>query len=199
VYLLRQVCGALAEAHAAGLVHRDLKPGYVIVATLGGQRDVAKLLDFGLVHDLSAADDGRLTRTGTVLGTPAYMSPEQAAGESAVDARGDVYSLGAVAFFALTGRPPFQGKTVGRFLAAHRSEAPPPLADVRPDAPADLAAAVARCLAKNPGDRFQSVVDLDQALGQCPCADDWSAERAAGWWAERAAREAPGVADRPHP
>ena len=75
VYLLRQVCGALAEAHAAGLVHRDLKPGNVIVATLGGQRDVAKLLDFGLVQDLSADADDRLTRTGTVLGTPAYMCP----------------------------------------------------------------------------------------------------------------------------
>src|SRR5262249_12913091 len=99
----------LAEAHAAGLVLRGLQPGNVIIATLGGQRDVAKLLDFGLVQDLSANPDTRLTRTGTVLGTPAYMSPEQAAGESEVDARSDVYSLGAVAFFALTGRPPFQG------------------------------------------------------------------------------------------
>jgi serine/threonine-protein kinase len=88
VHLLRQLCGALAEAHAAGLVHRDLKPGNVIVATLGGQQDVAKLLDFGLVQDLSGLADERLTRTGMVLGTPAYMSPEQAAGESAVDARG---------------------------------------------------------------------------------------------------------------
>jgi serine/threonine-protein kinase len=133
---------------------------------------VAKLLDFGLVQDLSAEADGRLTRTGTVLGTPAYMSPEQAAGESAVDARGDVYSLGAVAFFALTGRPPFEGKTVGQLLAAHRSEEPPPLADVRPGVPADVAAVIARCLAKAPGDRFQSAADLDRALGQCSCADD---------------------------
>ncbi len=175
VYLLRQVCGALAEAHAAGLVHRDLKPGNVIVAALGGQRDVAKLLDFGLVQDLSADADGRLTRTGTVVGTPAYMSPEQAAGESAVDARGDVYGLGAVAFFALTGRPPFQGKTLGQLLAAHRSEPPPPLTDV----PADLAAVVTRCLAKDPRDRFPSAVALERALAQCACAADWSAERAA--------------------
>jgi serine/threonine-protein kinase len=149
VYLVRQVCGALAEAHAAGLVHRDLKPGNVIVAALGGQRDVAKLLDFGLVQDLSAADADRLTRTGTVVGTPAYMSPEQAAGESAVDARGDVYGLGAVAFFALTGRPPFQGKTVGQLLAAHRSEPPPPLNDLRPDVGADLAAVVAAAWPRN--------------------------------------------------
>jgi serine/threonine-protein kinase len=185
VYLLRQVCGALVEAHAAGLVHRDLKPGNVMVATLGGQRDVAKLLDFGLVQDLSADADDRLTRAGTVLGTPAYMSPEQAAGESAVDSRGDIYSLGAVAFFALTGRPPFQGKSVGQVLAAHRSEPAPPLIDFRPDAPADLAAVVARCLAKEPADRFQSAADLDLALGQCRCVADWSAERAAEWWQGR--------------
>src|SRR5205085_604043 len=91
VHLLRQVCGALGEAHDAGLVHRDLKPGNVIVATLGGQKDVAKLLDFGLVHDLSTDTDDRLTRAGMILGTPAYMCPEQAAGESTVDARGDIY------------------------------------------------------------------------------------------------------------
>jgi serine/threonine-protein kinase len=182
VYLLRQVCGALAEAHAAGLVHRDLKPGNVIVAALGGQRDVAKLLDFGLVQDLSADAGDRLTRTGTVLGTPAYMSPEQAAGESAVDARGDVYSLGAVGFFALSGRPPFLGKTFGQLLAAHRSEAAPALTGLRPDVPADLAAVVARCLAKDPNDRFPSAAALARALGQCGCAADWSAERAAEWW-----------------
>ncbi len=182
VYLLRQVCGALAEAHAAGLVHRDLKPGNIIAAELGGQRDVAKLLDFGLVQDLSADADDRLTRTGTVLGTPAYMSPEQAAGESALDARSDIYGLGAVAFFALTGRPPFPGKTVGQVLAAHRSEPPPPLTDFQPDAPADLAAVVARCLAKDSNDRFQSAAELDLALAQCACAAEWSAERAAEWW-----------------
>jgi serine/threonine-protein kinase len=182
VYLLRQVCGALAEAHAAGLVHRDLKPGNVIIAALGGQRDMAKLLDFGLVQDLSADADGRLTEAGTVLGTPAYMSPEQAAGESAVDARGDLYSLGAVMFFALTGRPPFQGKTLGQLLAAHRLEPPPLLTDLRPDVPAELTAVVTRCLSKDPSDRFQSAAELDRALAQCRCATEWSAERAAEWW-----------------
>jgi serine/threonine-protein kinase len=170
VYLLRQVCGALAEAHAAGLVHRDLKPGNVIIATLGGQRDVAKLLDFGLVQDLSTVTDERLTRAGTVIGTPAYMSPKQAAGETAVDARGDVYSLGAVAFFALTGRPPFVGKTVGQLFAAHRSEPAPRVTDFRPDVPADLAEVIARCLAKDPVERFQSATDLVEAFGQCSCA-----------------------------
>jgi serine/threonine-protein kinase len=178
VYLLRQVCGALAEAHAAGLVHRDLKPGNVIVAALGGQRDVAKLLDFGLVQDLSADPDTRLTRTGTVLGTPAFMSPEQAAGESEVDARSDIYSLGAVAFFALTGRPPFQRKGLGQVLAAHRAQKAPSLLDVRPDVPSDLAAAVARCLEKDTADRFPSARELDLALARCACGDDRRADAA---------------------
>ena len=181
VHLLRQVCGALAEAHAAGLVHRDLKPGNVIVATLGGQKDVAKLLDFGLVHDLSADTDDRLTRAGMILGTPTYMCPEQAAGEAAVDARGDIYSLGAVAFFALTGRPPFQAKTAGQLLAAHRSEPPPLLNDVSPNIPADLTATISRCLSKDPTDRYQSVAELVVALERCHCAS----ERSADWKAER--------------
>jgi eukaryotic-like serine/threonine-protein kinase len=185
VYLLRQVCGALAEAHAAGLVHRDLKPGNIIVAALGGQRDVAKLLDFGLVQDLSADAEHRLTRAGTILGTPAYMSPEQASGEAVVDARGDLYSLGAVMFFVLTGRLPFLGKTLGQLLAAHRSEPPPLLTDLRPEVPADLALVVARCLAKDPSDRVQSAADLDRALAHCGCAADWTAERAAVWWQHR--------------
>ncbi len=185
VYLLRQLCGALAEAHARGMVHRDLKPGNILVASLGGQRDVAKLLDFGLVQDLSTADsDARLTQTGTVLGTPSYMCPEQAAGFR-VDARGDLYSLGAVAFFMLTGRPPFECATTGAYLTAHLTAAPPAVTEVRADAPADLSAVVAKCLAKPPTDRFQSVAELDAALAACRCAGDWSSDRAAGWWAER--------------
>lgn len=179
VHLLRQVCGALEEAHAAGLIHRDLKPSNVIVATLGGQKDVAKLLDFGLVHDLSAETDDRLTRAGMILGTPAYMCPEQAAGESRVDARGDVYSLGAVMFFALTGRPPFEGKTTGQLLAAHRTESPPLLSDLWPDIPADLAATVARCLSKDPTDRFQSAAELDVALATRRCTSEWSLDKKA--------------------
>lgn len=180
VYLVRQVCGALAEAHAAGLVHRDLKPSNVIVTTLGGQPDVAKLLDFGLVHDTRS--DAGLTATGAVLGTPAYMCPEQAGGDP-VDARGDLYSLGAVLFFAVAGRPPFEGAAVGRLIAAHLTEPAPHLTEVRKDAPQDLAAVVARCLAKSPADRYQSAAELDAALAACGCAADWSAGRAVEWWA----------------
>jgi serine/threonine-protein kinase len=182
VYLLRQLCGALAEAHAAGMVHRDLKPGNILVATLGGQWDVAKLLDFGLVQDYSAAQsDDRITRAGTVLGTPSYLCPEQAAGDP-VDPRGDLYSLGAVAFFMLAGRPPFESNSVGRLLTAHLTQPAPDLRTLRPDVPADLAAVVAKCLRKEPKERFQSASELEAALAGCVCAADWSAAAAAEWW-----------------
>ncbi len=183
VYLLRQLCGALAEAHASGMVHRDLKPGNILVASLGGQKDVAKLLDFGLVQDHSAtASDDRITRAGTVLGTPSYMCPEQAAGES-VDPRGDLYSLGAVAFFTLAGRPPFEGASVGKLLTAHLTQTAPDVSTLRAEVPADLAAVVAKCLAKDPKERFQSATELDAALAACACSTDWNAAVAAQWWA----------------
>jgi serine/threonine-protein kinase len=188
VYLLRQLCGALSEAHAADLVHRDLKPNNVIVAALGGQRDVAKLLDFGLVQDLSATDAGeRLTQAGVVMGTPAYMCPEQAGGSSAVDARGDLYSLGAVAFFALTGRPPFEGTSVGQLIAAHLTRPAPGLRELRPEVPADLAAVVAKCLAKEPEARFRTAAELDAALAACSCSMDWGPGDAVRWWQNAAA------------
>ncbi len=184
VYLLRQLCGALAEAHGLGMVHRDIKPSNVLVAKLGGQFDVAKLLDFGLVHDAATdSSDVRLTRTGTVLGTPAYMCPEQAGGEP-VDARGDIYSLGALAHFTLAGNPPFEGTTVGKLLAAHLTQPPPDLSVARPDVPVDLAAVVTRCLAKNPLDRFQTMLDLDAALAACACAAEWGLREATEWWAQ---------------
>jgi serine/threonine-protein kinase len=182
VYLVRQFCGALAEAHSAGMVHRDLKPGNVIVASLGGQRDVAKLLDFGLVQDLSTESGERLTQAGVVMGTPAYMSPEQAAGSNAVDARGDLYSLGAVAFFMLTGRAPFECATVGEYLTAHLTQPAPEVRAFRTDVPNDLAAVVAKCLTKEPKERYQSAAELDAALANCDCADAWSPARAAEWW-----------------
>jgi serine/threonine-protein kinase len=184
VHLLRQVCGALREAHAIGLIHRDIKPGNVIVCQRGGVPDVAKLLDFGLVLPQGGGDGERLTHQGALAGTPAYMSPEQAEGREDLDARSDVYGLGALAYFALTGRPVFAGRSAVKVLAAHLYEQPDPLTRYRPDVPADLQAVVLRCLAKDPAGRFPSVEGLEAALAACASAGQWSAEEAAAWWRE---------------
>jgi serine/threonine-protein kinase len=185
VFFLRQLCSALAEAHAAGLTHRDVKPGNVIVRAGGRQADFATLLDFGLVLDRAAADD-RATREGALVGTPAFMAPEQAGGER-VDQRADVYAIGAAGYFLLTGRPPFQTGSALKTVAAVLTEPPPPLG--RPGVPAGLEAVVLRCLAKSPAGRFASAEELDAALSECGC-DGWSHAEAAEWW-----RGAAGAAD----
>ena len=182
VHLLRQVCAALREAHAAGLVHRDVKPSNVMLCERGGVPDVIKLLDFGLVQAASGPD--RLTTQGSILGTPHYMSPEQAGGLEA-DHRSDLYSLGAAAYYLLTGRPPFERATMMLTLAAHLTAPviPPSAAD--PAIPADLEAVVLKCLEKKPEDRFATARELDAALGRCACAADWNEDHAAAWWAAR--------------
>ncbi len=190
VYLLRQLCGALGEAHATGMVHRDLKPSNILITTLGGQRDVVKLLDFGLVQDHSDVDNNdRLTRAGTILGTPSYMCPEQAGGEP-VDARGDIYSLGCVGYFMLCGRPPFESASAGKLISMHLTQPAPPLHTFRADVPTDLAEVIARCLAKAREDRYQSAAELEAALAACTCSGQWNAVVAVQWWQQLASPEA---------
>jgi serine/threonine-protein kinase len=171
IHFLRQICGALEEAHARGLIHRDIKPSNVMICERGGIHDVAKLLDFGLVLvPAGDADGDKLTQDRTVAGTPAYLSPEQAGGQEAVDARSDIYSVGALAYFLLTGLPPFAGRTGMKLIAAHLYEAPEPLTRRRPDVPADLEAIILRCLAKEPNARFPDAQSLDVALSSCGAA-----------------------------
>jgi serine/threonine-protein kinase len=179
IHFLRQVCGALEEAHGRGLIHRDIKPGNVMICERGGIRDFAKLLDFGLV--LPAAWDMRgdkLTQDGTVTGTPAYLSPEQAGGQEAVDRRSDIYSVGALAYFLLTGLPPFAGRSGMKLIAAHLYEVPEPFSRQRPDVPADLEAVILRCLAKDPNARFPDAQSLNAALSSCAAAEHWTARDA---------------------
>jgi serine/threonine-protein kinase len=179
IHFLRQVCGALREAHSIGLIHRDVKPGNVMICQRGGLCDVVKLLDFGLVLPQAESQDGeRLTQDGSNPGTPAYMSPEQAAGRSDLDARSDIYGVGCLAYFLLTGQPPFAGRSAARILAAHIYEPPAPLAGVS----AELEAIVLRCLAKEPADRFDRVEALDRALAACPAATEWTEQLADAWW-----------------
>ena len=181
IHLLRQVCNALSEAHSMGLTHRDIKPGNILVCERAGIYDVAKLLDFGLVKDVSNSDP-RLTMEGTVAGTPAFMSPEQAAASSAADARTDIYSLGAVAYFLLTARAPFANRTTSQMMAAHIYEQPAPVCAHRADVDPRLDAIVMRCLSKKPADRFQTADSLKDALDECKAAGSWKQADAAEWW-----------------
>src|SRR5512146_406089 len=163
ISVVRDVSKALAYAHRQGVVHRDIKPDNVLLS-----EGTAVVTDFGIAKAISAARTGgagaTLTQIGTSIGTPAYMAPEQAAGDPEIDHRADIYSLGAMAYELLAGRPVFADRTPQRMLAAHMSEAPQPIAELRPDAPASLAALVMQCLAKDPTARPQTASDVVRVL-----------------------------------
>ena len=164
VALARQIASALAEAHGAGVVHRDLKPANVLLVERRGLGEVVKILDFGIakVVDAITGDASRLTRQGTVFGTPHYIAPEQAQG-AAIDGRADLYSLGVLLYRMLSGGLPFDGSAVA-VLLAHISRRPPPLAEVAPGVDPRLAEIVDRCLAKDPAARWDSAEELLAAL-----------------------------------
>jgi serine/threonine-protein kinase len=186
VHFLRQACGALAEAHAKGLVHRDIKPANLFASERGGVYDVVKLLDFGLVRQQEGGDDLQLTRPGTFSGSPLYMCPEQVHSYDKLDARSDIYSLGAVAYWLLTGQPPFNADSIWEIIAAHARDPVKPPRDVNSAIPEDLELIIIRCLAKKPDNRFQDVRSLAEALGQCECAGRWGPAEAAEWWQREA-------------
>ena len=182
VYLLRQVALALQEAHEAGLIHRDIKPSNIFAARRGGMDDVAKLLDFGLVRPAATASSPRTSDEGQILGTPLYMSPEQATNSRPLDARSDIYSLGAVAYYLLTGRPPFDVPNAIEAIIAHARDPVVPVSQIRDDVAADLDAVVLRCLAKDPQERFPNAESVEIALGRCTCASSWDKSQARQWW-----------------
>jgi serine/threonine-protein kinase len=184
IHLLRQTCHGLREAHAVGLIHRDIKPGNIFAAQRGGLYDVAKLLDFGLVKPVAEVPSARLTVDGAISGTPLFMSPEQARGLDDLDARSDIYSLGAVAYALLSGRPPFDRARPLEVMMAHAHDAVEPPSTRQANVPADLERVVLRCLAKKPEDRFQDVDSLERALAECAAADQWTQAHAARWWQE---------------
>jgi serine/threonine-protein kinase len=183
VWILEQVCRALAEAHGLGLIHRDVKPSNVLSCERGGEGDVAKIVDFGLVKDLRASGDVAQTQDGSLTGTPLYIAPESITAPDTVDARADLYSLGALAYFLLVGEPVFQGDTIVGVCAAHLHTPPPRASNKRPEVGPELDRVLLCCLEKQPSARFQSALELRAALLACPLDDRWGAVEASAWWA----------------
>lgn len=162
--LIDQVANALQEAHEKGLIHRDIKPSNVMLCRAGGADETAKLLDFGLVRPIAAAESDLMTKSTHLAGTPAYLSPEQIKNDGPLNAQSDIYSLGLVAFFLLTGRLPFEMGSAMQLIAAHLYEVPPPPSDFCTNIPVDVDGIVCRCLAKLPNERYQDVRALRAAL-----------------------------------
>ena len=187
IHLLRQICGSLDEAHRRGLIHRDVKPANLFLCCKRSEPDTVKVLDFGLVKDVVAADAG-ITVANTVIGTPQYMAPEAFATPNALDARSDVYSLGAVAYLLLCGSPVFTGDSAIEICAKHLHAQPePPGQRLGRPLPTDLEAIVLSCLAKSPDERPASARALSQALDRCADAGEWGEDDAARWWQSEAA------------
>jgi eukaryotic-like serine/threonine-protein kinase len=195
IHVVRQAARGLDEAHGVGLVHRDIKPANVFVCRRWGEADAVKVLDFGLAKN-NAAPATSLTGQNVVLGTPLYISPEALKGPDLVDVRSDLYSLGAVAYYMLTGEPVFAGRSTFEVCAQHLHSAPVvPSERLGRAVPADLEAIVLRCLAKSPGDRYATAAELEQALAACAAAAEWNAERARAWWKLRGDAPAPARED----
>jgi serine/threonine-protein kinase len=172
VHMVGQAARALAEAHERGIVHRDVKPENLFLTSLGGEHDFVKVIDFGIAKVQSG--DLKMTDTGSLLGTPAYMSPEMAMGLSA-DARSDVYALGAVLYYLLSGKPPFEADNAGALIFAHVNQRViPPSETLGRSLPPDVEAVVMRALEKDPQVRYASAAEMALALASCTMAGKWT-------------------------
>ena len=196
VHLLRQACGALTEAHAAGLIHRDIKPQNLMLCVYGGIPDFLKVLDFGLVKEIGDVEhaaesepgghDAALSQDGSLLGTPLYMAPEGMSDPTNVDARTDLFALGAVGYFLLTGNSPFPGRTALDVFRLEREGPPPPLSTSAPNpVPEALERTLQRCLSFERRERPVSAEELDAMLEACAVVPPWSPADARAWWQER--------------
>ncbi|MGD8396139.1 MAG: serine/threonine-protein kinase [Candidatus Eiseniibacteriota bacterium] len=186
VHLLGQVCCSLADAHLSGMVHRDVKPANVFICRRGVVYDFVKILDFGLVKarcERSDGNVGRLTVEGTTTGTPAFMPPEIALGHADITPQADLYAVGCLAYWLLTGQFVFEGDTPMQMIIGHAHTPPPPPSDRTEIAiPPELERIVMRCLAKDPADRPRSAVEMIEMLTSVPLAEGWTAARAEHWW-----------------
>jgi len=187
IWLLRQICRSLEEAHAVGLTHRDIKPRNIMVGQSGLDNDFAKVLDFGLVKAVEDVESAKLTRDGTTTGTPAYMAPEMALGTEGVDARSDLYAVGCVGYWLVTGKLVFDVKSSMGMLLAHARDIPLPASErIETPVPAELDALLLACLRKDPGERPQSARALREGLERCEASRDWDETRADRWWRDHA-------------
>lgn len=209
VYLLRQCCHSLIEAHESGVVHRDIKPENILITRAGRDHDFVKIIDFGLVKQLARgagrgtlsgdepAPGRELTAIGARPGTPGYMAPEQIGGD-AVDQRADIYALACVAYFALTGQPVFEGTEDSQLMFAHMAEEPePPSTRLGRAVHPGLEAVIMRCLAKNPLARPMTMEALDDALAALSFPSPWNAARSREWWAAHPRPDKPAPTRKP--
>ena len=187
IHILDAVAGALTEAHGINLIHRDIKPANIMLCTQGGELDVPKVLDFGLVRDLASRNDSTLTSEGQTTGTPLYMSPEALRDPDNVGARSDLYALGAVGYFVLTAQPVFEGKSVPEIWSHHLNTEPiPPSQHLEARVPEDLESVLLACLSKSPEDRPQTASELSAKLASCADWGAWTEDRRQGWWESHA-------------
>ncbi len=185
ISLLRQVCHSLGDAHDHGLIHRDIKPANIYVARQGPDYDFVKVLDFGLVKSQGASTVGatQLTLQGVATGTPAYMAPEMVLGKEEVDARADLYALGCVAYWLLTGQPVFETKNPMEMLVQHVHSVPVPASERSEfEIPPALDELILLCLEKDPARRPASAEELHRRLDACRLERPWTQERARNWW-----------------
>ncbi|MFV1987830.1 MAG: serine/threonine-protein kinase, partial [Gemmatimonadota bacterium] len=183
VYLLRQVCGSLGEAHGRGIIHRDIKPSNLFVTQRGGLQDFVKVLDFGLARNVKDVGDAGVTKAGMVFGTPRYIAPESISGQERTDARSDLYNVGGVAYWMLTGRPLFDGPSSLDLIIDHARTIPePPSSVTELSIPPALDAIVMKCLEKDPDDRYQAAEELAAALNGVALEQAWNQDRAREWW-----------------
>ena len=190
IHLLLQVCGSLSEAHAAGLIHRDVKPANILVCGGAGLADVVKVVDFGLVKDVIGDRDESLTRHESLTGTPMYMSPEAVRDATAANTQSDLYSVAAVGYTLLAGRPMFQAATSVDVCLKQLNEHPSlPEEFLGAPLPNDLQTVLMTALRKDPSDRWRSIDDFSAALRRCRDAGRWTSMDAERWWADRGRSE----------
>jgi serine/threonine-protein kinase len=185
IHILLQICGALREAHRVGLIHRDIKPANIYLCSRGDVPDVVKVLDFGLVREVKNEGDVTRSNINSVVGTPLFMSPDAILTPDQIDARADIYGVGCVAYYLLTGTPPFSGNSVIELCGHHLHTAPEPPSRRHP-VPLDLERVILSCMAKQRAERPQSAQALARALESCEDAHTWIEPAAEAWWSAAA-------------